>query len=98
MLLEPILRVAIAVPSEFTSKANTLISSRRGQILGLEGRSGWSGWDVVSALLPASECHDIIVEIRSLTLGVGTYTASLDHLQELHGRLADDVVSAHAEE
>ena len=98
VLLEPILRVDISVPSEFTSKANTLISSRRGQILGLEGRPGWSRWDVVSALVPASECHDLIVEIRSLTLGVGTYTASLDHLQELHGRLAEDVVSAHAEE
>ena len=97
VLLEPILRVDIAVPSEFSSKANTLISSRRGQILGFEGRGGWSGWDVVSALLPANECHDIIVEIRSLTLGVGTYTASLDHLQELQGRLADDVVNANAE-
>ena len=97
VLLEPIYRVDIAVPSEFTSKANTLVASRRGQILGLETRSGWSGWDVVSALVPASECHDLIVEIRSLTLGVGTYTASLDHLQELHGRLADDVVSAHTE-
>ena len=98
VLLEPILRVDIAVPSEFTSKANTLVSSRRGQILGFEGRPGWSQWDVVSALVPASECHDMIVDIRSLTLGVGTYTASLDHLQELHGRLADEVVSAHAEE
>jgi elongation factor G len=98
VLLEPILRVDISVPSEFTSKANTLVSSRRGQILGFEGRPGWSGWDVVAALVPASECHDLIVEIRSLTLGVGTYTASLDHLQELHGRLADDVVSAHTKE
>ncbi len=97
VLLEPIQRVDIAVPSEFTAKANTLVSSRRGQILGLETRPGWSGWDVVSALVPASECHDLIVEIRSLTLGVGTYTASLDHLQELHGRLAEDVVSANAE-
>ena len=97
VLLEPILRVDIAVPTDFTSKANTLVSSRRGRILGFEPRPGWSRWDVVSALVPASECHDLIVEIRSLTLGVGTYTASADHLQELRGRLADDVVSAHTE-
>lgn len=95
VLLEPIMAVEIAVPSDYTPKANTIVSSRRGQILGFDARPGWSGWDVVSAHMPQSELHDLIVELRSVTQGVGGYTATFDHLQELTGRLADQVISEH---
>lgn len=95
VLLEPIMAVEIAVPSDYTPKANTIVSSRRGQILGFDARPGWPGWDVVSAHMPQSELHDLIVELRSATQGVGGYTASFDHLQELTGRLADQVISEH---
>jgi elongation factor G len=94
VLLEPILSVEIAVPSEFTPKVNQLVSSRRGQLLGFDARPGWNGWDVVNAHLPQSEVHDLIVELRSLTQGTGTYTYKFERLQELSGRLADEVVNA----
>ena len=93
VLLEPILAVEIYVPSDYTAKINQLISGRRGQILGFEAREGWPGWDVVSAQIPHSEMLDLIVELRSLTQGVGTYSASFDHLQELTGRLAEQVLA-----
>ncbi len=95
VLLEPILSVEIAVPSDATPKVNALVSGRRGQILGFDARAGWQGWDVVTAHLPQSEVHDLIIELRSLSQGVGSYTWSFDHLQELQGRLADDVVQAY---
>jgi elongation factor G len=95
VLLEPICKVDVAVPNEHTSKANQVISGRRGQILGFDSRPGWRGWDVVTAHIPQSEMHDLIVELRSLTQGVGTYTWSFDHLQELTGRLADHVLAQH---
>jgi len=98
VLLEPVLSVDLFVPSEFTSKINALVSGRRGQILGFEPREGWDAWDVVHTQMPQSEIQDLVVEVRSLTTGVGTYIANFDHLQELHGRLADDVVSANATE
>ena len=98
VLLEPILHVDISVPSELTSRVNGVVSSRRGQILGFDTRPGWSGWDILSAQLPQSEMHDLIIEIRSLTSGVGTFTWKFDHLQELQGRLADEVVEAYAAE
>ena len=98
VLLEPILAVDINVPSEFTAKVNALVSSRRGQILGFEPREGWSGWDKVSAQIPQSEVQNLIVELRSLSLGVGSYTSAFDHLQELTGRLADQILSADAAE
>jgi elongation factor G len=91
VLLEPILRVKVAVPSDATAKIQRLLSGRRGQILGYDARAGWTGWDEVSALLPQAEIADLIVEIRSLSMGVGTYQAEFDHLQELTGKLADRV-------
>ncbi len=97
VLLEPILKVNIDVPTDFTNKVHGLISGRRGQILGFEPKEGWKGWDRVSAMMPQSEIHDLIIELRSLTLGVGTYHAAFDHLQELTGRLADQVVKRNRE-
>jgi elongation factor G len=95
VLLEPIHLVEISVPNAFTARVQRLISGRRGQILGFDAKAGWEGWDVVSAHLPRSELHDLIVELRSLTLGVGTYADKFDHLQELTGRLAEKVIQDH---
>jgi elongation factor G len=95
VLLEPIMEVEIAVPSEATARINGMIPQRRGQILGFDAREGWPGWDVVRAQLPESEMQDLIVELRSATAGVGTYTAKFHHLAELTGRLADNVLAAH---
>ena len=96
-LLEPVVKVAIDVPSEYTSKVHGLVSGRRGQILGFEAKEDWKGWDSLYANMPESEIHDLIIELRSLTQGVGTYTAEFDHLQEISGRLADRIVAHRAE-
>ena len=97
VLLEPVMAVDISVPSEATARVNGMIPQRRGQILGFDGREGWPGWDVISAHIPESEMEDLIVELRSATSGVGTYTARFDHLAELTGRLADQVLVSHGE-
>lgn len=93
VLLEPIGRIEVMAPSEHTSKVNSLLTGRRGQILGFDAREGWPGWDCVSAYLPETELADLIVELRSLTQGVGTFVFTFDHLQELSGRLADEIVA-----
>lgn len=93
VLLEPICRVSIALPNEFTSKVQRLISTRRGQILGFDARPGWDGWDEVQAFLPQSEMHDLIIELRSATMGVGTFSWSFDHLAELTGKPAERIVA-----
>ena len=93
VLLEPIFKVEIVLPNEFTSKIQRLISGRRGHILGFDAKQGWDGWDEVSVQLPQSEMHDLIIELRSMTQGVGTFQYEFDHLQELSGKDADTVVS-----
>jgi elongation factor G len=97
VLLEPIMEVEIAIPSEATARINGMIPQRRGQILGFDARDGWPGWDVVRAQIPESEMGDLIVELRSATAGVGTFSAKFHHLAELTGRLADNVLAAHKE-
>ena len=94
VLLEPIHSVEIVCPSEATAKINAILSGRRGQILGFDTREGWAGWDVVKALMPESEIGDLIVEVRSATAGVGTFTFKFDHMQELTGKQADQIVAA----
>lgn len=93
VLLEPICNVTISMPNEFTSNIQRLVSGRRGHILAFDAKDGWIGWDEVQAHIPQSEMHDMIIELRSMTQGVGTFAWTFDHLQELSGKLADDVVS-----
>jgi len=94
VLLEPIHLVEIVCPNEATAKINAILSGRRGQILGFDTREGWSGWDSVKAMIPETEIGDLIIEIRSATAGVGTFTAKFDHMAELTGRTADQIIAA----
>jgi elongation factor G len=94
VLLEPLFKVEVSVPNDATARANAIVSARRGQILGYDAREGWPGWDVVQALVPQAEIGDLIVEIRSASAGVGSFTARFDHMVELSGRAADQVVAS----
>ncbi len=94
VLLQPIFSVEIVCPSDATAKINAILAQRHGQILGFEAREGWDGWDVVKALLPEAAIGDLIVEVRSATAGVGGLSFKFDHLQELTGKNAEQVVAA----
>ena len=94
ILLEPILSVLVSAPSEFTSRVLPLVSGRRGQILGYEPRADWKGWDQITAYLPQAEMHNFIVELRSLTLGVGNFTWQYEHLQEVPEKLTGTLLAS----
>jgi elongation factor G len=94
VLLEPISHVSIHVPSDATSRVNQIVTGHRGQLLGFDGREGWPGWDTIEAHLPESEIGNLIIELRSATAGVGTFTFRHDHMVELTGRTADQVLAA----
>lgn len=98
VLLEPIVSVEIYTPSDSTSKVNQIVSGRRGQLLGYDAREGWAGWDAVKANMPESEIQGLIIELRSATAGVGTFTFEHDHLAELTGKLAEQVLEANSAE
>lgn len=93
VLLEPILSVTVLAPSEYTAKVLQLISGKRGQIQGFEASEEWKGWDQITTYLPQAEMHDLIVELRSLTMGVGFFRWDEDHLQEVPDKLRDAVLA-----
>ena len=94
VLLEPIHHVEIVCPSEATAKMNAILSGRRGQILGFDTREGWDGWDTVRAQMAEAEIGDLIIEVRSATAGVGSFIFKFDHMAELTGRTADQIIEA----
>jgi elongation factor G len=83
------------VPNDATAKVNAVVSGRRGQLMGFDVRNGWKGWDTVEAQMPLAEIGNLIVDLRSLTQGVGTFEMAFDHLAELTGKLADHVIATH---
>jgi elongation factor G len=93
VLLEPVMKLSIHVPHAATAKVGSLIGTRRGSPMGFDGREGWRGWDTVWAEMPLSEVSDLIVDLRSLTQGVGNYDMEFSHLAELNGKLAETIVA-----
>ncbi|MBW6401241.1 elongation factor G [Roseomonas sp. HJA6] len=86
VMLEPVDQVTVLVPQDSTAAAQRLLTGRRGQILGYAEKPDWPGWDEVQALVPEAELHDLIIELRSQTMGLGTYTRRFDHLAEARAR------------
>lgn len=94
VLLEPIDRVVVSAPNTYTANVQRVLSGRRGRILGYHEREGWPGWDETEALVPESALQDLIIELRSQTMGLGTFTKRFDHLAEASGRLAEKIVQS----
>jgi elongation factor G len=95
-LLEPVDAVEISVPNSFTANVLKMVSGRRGQILGYEAKADWSGWDVVLAHIPEAEVQTMILELRSLTLGVGFFRWQYDHLDPVPDKLRDRILATNA--
>ncbi len=94
-LLEPIMLVSVTVPERYMGDVNRDLNTRRGRVLGMDT----DGTDqVVSAHVPQAELFNYATELRSLTHGRGSFTAVVDHYEEVPAHLADKVISAHRRE
>jgi elongation factor G len=91
-LLEPMHKLTVVCPSSAASRITSAVAGRRGQMLGMAPRDGWTGWDRIDALIPEAELSGLEAELRSQSQGLATYEAQFDHLAELNGPLADKVI------
>ncbi len=91
-LLEPMHKLTVVCPSSATSRITSAVAGRRGQMLCMGPRDGWTGWDRIEALIPEAELSGLEAELRSQSQGLATYEAAFDHLAELNGPLADKVI------
>src|SRR6476659_2032303 len=94
-LLEPIMTIAVTVPEEYMGDVNRDLNTRRGRVLGMDTSDGMQ---VVSAQVPQAELFTYATELRSLTHGLGTFTAELDHYEEVPSHIAEKVIDAHRKE
>lgn len=92
-LLEPILEIQVYAPADFTSNVLQLVSGHRGQIMGYESCTDWLNWDQVTAYLPQAEMQNFIIELRSLTLGVGFFDWQPHHFQEVPEKVTQEVLA-----
>src|SRR5688572_3909866 len=97
-LLEPVQKLVVVTPFSAASKVSSAVASRRGQMLGMGPREGWTGWDRIEALIPEAELTGLEAELRSMSQGLASYEAEFDHLAELSGHLAEKVVQQHVSE
>ena len=91
VLLEPIMKVEVTVPDEYTGDVIGDLSSRRGQIEGMEPRG--EGVTAIRALVPLSEMFGYATNLRSRTSGRGSFTMEFDHYAPLPQNLAEEVMS-----
>src|SRR5215203_85580 len=88
VLLEPVMDVEVVVPEEFMGDVMGDLSSRRGQIQGMDSRGGGQ---VIRAMVPLSEMFGYATTVRSKTQGRATFTMQFDHYAEVPKSIAAEI-------
>jgi elongation factor G len=91
ILMEPVMGIEVISPEEFTGDIVGNLSSRRGNIDGMEPRSG--GTQAIRAHVPLAEMFGYATDLRSMTQGRGTFTMEFDYYDEVPEALAKQVLS-----
>ena len=93
MLMEPIMRVEINLPEEYLGDVMGNVSSRRGNLLGMESVNGSQE---IRAEIPLSEMFGYATDLRSRTQGRGQYTMTFDHYSEVPRNVAEKIIGERA--
>ena len=89
ILMEPIMRVEIVLPEEYLGDVMGNVSSRRGNLLGMETINGSQE---IKAEIPLSEMFGYATDLRSRTQGRGQYTMTFDHYAEVPRSVAEKII------
>ena len=88
VLLEPIAKVEVLAPEEYLGDIIGQLNARRGEILGMESRSGNA--KAVRAMVPLAELFGYATDLRSATQGRGVFSVEFDH----YARVSESVTRA----
>jgi elongation factor G len=91
-LMEPIMTAEIRIPETYMGDVNRDLNGRRGRVLGMDVKDGYQ---IITASVPQSELFSYATELRSLTGGRGTFTATLDRYEDVPQHIADKVIELH---
>ncbi len=87
-LLEPVMKVEVVTPEEYTGTVIGDLNSRRGQVQGQEMRGNAN---VVNAMVPLANMFGYVNALRSSTQGRAQYTMQFDHYEKVPQAVADEV-------
>jgi len=90
VLLEPIMKVELVIPEEYLGDVLGQITSRRGEILGMDVRPGNA--QAIHSLVPLSEMFGYATELRSVTQGRGMFTMEFDHYRPVSSSVAEKII------
>jgi len=88
VLLEPIMKLEVIVPEQFTGEVVGDLSARRAQIGGMTPRGDLQ---VIRAQAPLAQMFSYATALRSMTQGRGTFTMEFDHYDRLPPELAEEI-------
>ena len=91
VLLEPVMKLKIAIPENFLGDIMGDMNKRRGRILGIDMMEGMQ---VVNAEAPQAEIQRYATDLRSMTQGRGKFTAELARYEEVPAGEAEKIVKA----
>ncbi|CAN5705116.1 elongation factor G [soil metagenome] len=91
-LLEPMMSVEVRVPETYMGDVNRDLATRRGRVMGMDMDGEMQ---VVRAHVPQSELFTYATELRSLTGGRGTFSATLDKYEEVPSHVATKIIEQH---
>lgn len=93
ILMEPILNLDVVIPEAMLGDVMSDLTGKRGRIVGTE--SAGSGRVRLKATVPHAEMLRYAIDLRSITRGRGTFTASSAHYEEVPAHIAQGIVNAH---
>src|SRR3954464_11595986 len=94
-LLEPIMTVEIRVPETYMGEVNRDLNGRRGRVLGMDSDGDMQ---IITAHVPQAELFNYATELRSLAQGRGSFSATLDHYEDVPSHIAEKVIESHRKE
>jgi elongation factor G len=94
VLLEPIMAVEVETPEDYSGTVMGDLSSRRGQIQGMDDMTG--GGKIIKAEVPLSEMFGYSTSLRSATQGRATYTMEFKHYSEAPKSVAESIINQKA--
>jgi elongation factor G len=88
VLLEPIMKVEVVTPEDYTGSVIGDLNSRRGQIQGQDMRGNAN---VVTAMVPLQNMFGYVSNLRSMSQGRATFTMQFDHYAEVPRAVAEEI-------
>jgi len=97
ILLEPYHKVRFLVPSKVINNIYTLVTSKRGMIKDNKQKDGWFGYEVLEAEMPGCELLNLIIEVKSLSGGLGSFEHEFERMQTVQNKqLSENLIKEYS--